>query len=62
MKNSTPKLCFAPKVSISQLQEPVRNLEFSLQGLRGVGPTTEHIIQEILRTGTSSYYEKLLIG
>lgn len=48
--------------SISQLKKPVRNLEFSLQGLRGVGPTTERIIQEILRTGTSSYYEKLLTG
>jgi len=47
--------------SISQLKEPIRNIEFSLQTLSGVGPTTEKIIQEIIRTGTSSYYERLLI-
>jgi len=46
--------------SISQLKEPIRDLEFSLQGIRGVGPTTERIVQEIIRTGSSSYYDKLL--
>ena len=46
--------------SISQLKEPIRELEFSLRNLKGVGPTTERIVQEIIRTGKSTYYDKLL--
>jgi DNA polymerase/3'-5' exonuclease PolX len=33
-----------------------------MRQIRGVGPATEKIILDILNTGTSSYYEKLLIG
>jgi DNA polymerase/3'-5' exonuclease PolX len=33
-----------------------------LRKLKGIGKTTEGIILEILETGSSSYYEKLLTG
>lgn len=48
--------------SISQLKEPLSTMKGELRKLRGVGGTTEAIILEILETGSSSYYEKLLKG
>ncbi len=48
--------------SISQLEEPLSTMKRELQKLKGVGRTTERLILEILETGTSSYYEKLLTG
>ena len=35
-------------------------MDGELQKLKGVGKVTESIILEILETGSSSYYEKLL--
>ena len=46
--------------SVSQLNVPVRSIKYNLASLKGVGKTTEKIILEILETGTSSYYEKLM--
>ncbi len=46
--------------SISQLNEPVKEYRNKLTSLKGIGPVTEKIIIEILETGTSGYYEKLL--
>ena len=46
--------------SISKLQQPLSTMTDKLQTLKGVGNTTERIILEILRTGSSSYYEQLL--
>lgn len=46
--------------SISQLKEPVSTMTGSLRSLKGVGKVTESIIREIIRTGTSSYYERLM--
>ena len=46
--------------SISQLKQPVSAMRTELQSLKGVGQATERIILEILDTGTSSYYEKLI--
>ena len=46
--------------SISQLKEPLSSMKNRLQTIKGVGPTTEKIILEILETGSSTYYEKLL--
>lgn len=46
--------------SISQLKEPLSTMKGDLRNLKGVGRTTEAIIREILKTGSSSYYEKLL--
>ena len=46
--------------SISQLKEPVSEIKNSLKSLKGIGPVTEKIILEIIETGTSRYYEKLL--
>jgi DNA repair photolyase len=46
--------------SISQSKVPFSTLRRDLRRLKGVGKTTERIILEILETGTSSYYEKLL--
>ncbi len=45
--------------SISQIKTPLSDLENDLRKIRGVGNVTERIILEILKTGTSSYYEKL---
>ena len=47
--------------SVSQLKEPITEYRNKLQNLSGVGSVTEKIILEILETGTSGYYEKLLI-
>ena len=46
--------------SVSQLKEPVSLMANSLTSLKGVGSATEKIILEILKTGSSSYYEKLM--
>ncbi len=46
--------------SISQLKKPLSTMLNDLHTLAGIGNTTEQIIREILRTGCSSYYEKLL--
>ena len=46
--------------SISQLKEPVSSIQGRLRSLKGVGKVTESIIREIIRTGTSTYYEKLI--
>lgn len=48
--------------SISQLKEPLSNMRFNLREINGVGSVTEKIIIEILETGSSSYYEKMLLG
>ena len=48
--------------SIAKLNEPLSKMKKDLRRINGVGPTTERIILEILETGTSSYYEKLLTG
>ena len=45
--------------SISCLEHPLSSMMGELRVLKGVGEATERIIREILRTGTSSYYEKL---
>lgn len=47
---------------ISQLKEPLSSMRQDVKKLKGVGKTTERIIFEILDTGSSSYYEKLLYG
>jgi DNA repair photolyase len=46
--------------SISKLKEPLSEFKGSLRNIKGVGKVTESIIKEILRTGSSEYYEKLL--
>lgn len=46
--------------SISKLNEPISGMKNKLRNIKGVGKVTESIIKEILRTGSSSYYEKLL--
>ena len=48
--------------SISQLKEPLSTMKGEWRKLKGVGRTTEGIILEILETGSSLYYEKLLKG
>ena len=46
--------------SISQLKEPISSMQGRLRSLKGVGKMTESIIREILRIGTSTYYERLM--
>ena len=48
--------------TISRLQKPLSTMKWELQKLKGVGKVTEGIILEILETGSSSYYKKLLTG
>lgn len=48
--------------SVSQLKVPISSMKKQLRTLKGVGKVTERLILEILNTGTSSYYEKLLAG
>ena len=45
--------------SVSQLKEPLSSRRGEIRNLKGVGKTTENIIQEILDTGSSSYLNKL---
>lgn len=45
---------------ISQLKEPLSSIKRELKRINGVGKVTESIILEILKTGNSSYYKKLL--
>jgi DNA repair photolyase len=46
--------------SVSQLKEPLSHWRGRLQQLRGIGPTTERLIHEILDTGKCDYYDKLV--
>ncbi len=48
--------------SISQQTTPLQELRGKLQSLKGVGRVTERIILEILDTGESAYYKKLMFG
>lgn len=48
--------------SVSQLKEPLSTMRKDIRNLKGVGPTTERLILEILETGSSNYYQKLLSG
>ena len=45
---------------ISKISTPLSQIIHSIQEIQGIGATTEQIIQEILQTGSSSLYEKLL--
>ena len=46
--------------SISKLKEPLSEINENLRSIKGVGKVTESIIKEILKTGSSKYYENLL--
>lgn len=48
--------------AISQLKDPLSSRRRSLMDLKGVGGVTERIILEILDTGSSAYYRKLMGG
>jgi DNA repair photolyase len=48
--------------SLSNLQVPLSTIRYQLQSIKGIGSTTEKIIQEVLDTGSSQYYERLLKG
>jgi len=48
--------------SISQLKEPLSTMKGELQKIKGVSKAIAPAILEILETGSSSYYEKLLMG
>jgi DNA repair photolyase len=48
--------------SISQLKEPLSPIKGDLQKIKGVSKAIEPAILEILETGSSAYYEKLLLG
>lgn len=48
--------------SISRLKKPLSAIRTSLRKIKGIGPSTERIILEILNTGNSTYYQKLAQG
>ncbi len=47
--------------SITKLKQPISTIR-NLKQIKGVGKTTEGLIKEIISTGTSSYYERMLSG
>jgi hypothetical protein len=59
LKNRTTPFGYA-SYQISKLDEPVSKLrdDGRLRRLKGVGPTTERVIKEILDTGTCRLYEE----
>lgn len=46
--------------SISQLKHSLNEMQHCLTSIKGVGKITERIILDILNTGSSSYYQKLM--
>lgn len=46
--------------ALSRLKQPLKDMRGKLRNIQGIGRVTESIVSEILDTGTSSYYEKLL--
>ncbi len=46
--------------NLSRLKEPIDQHRFFLKSIKGVGKVTEKIVQQIISTGSSAYYEKLL--
>jgi len=61
LKGKTSPYSYAA-YSISKLSNPLSSMKNNLINIHGVGKTIEKIILEILKTKTSSYYEKLLIN
>lgn len=45
---------------LSRLQVPIREMQPFLEQIKGIGPQTADIINEVLNTGTSRYYENLM--
>jgi DNA repair photolyase len=48
--------------TIADLDRPLSELRGELRSLKGVGQVTERLINEVLATGTSAYYEQQLRG
>ena len=61
LKNYKSNFGYAAYV-ISNLSVPVSEIRNELGRINGIGKTIKKIILEIIDTGTSRYYEKLLIG
>ncbi len=59
MRNESSPYGYAA-YSISKLDQQLRLLKNELKNLKGVGSFTEKIILEILETGKSTYYDKLV--
>lgn len=59
LKNQRSLYGFAA-YNLSKLKEPIEQHQFFLQSVKGIGKVTEKIIQEIIRTGRSNYYNQLL--
>ena len=60
MKNSSSPYGFAA-YSVSKLKQPLSTMRGNLSTIKGVGKTTEKVIIEILETGRSTLYEKLVL-
>ena len=48
--------------SIEALEAPLETMRSELKGIAGVGSVTERLLREIIDTGSSGYYERLLLG
>jgi DNA repair photolyase len=46
--------------SVSNISIPLKDMRFNLRSIKGVGPTIEKIILEIIDTGSCKYYERLM--
>jgi len=61
IKLQSPKSPFGfAAYNLSKLKEPIEQHQFFLQSIKGIGKVTEKLIQEIIQTGTSDYYKRLL--
>jgi len=45
---------------LSKISKPLSNIKYKLRNIKGIGPVTERLILNILETGSSQYYEKVL--
>jgi DNA repair photolyase len=48
--------------SVLKLNRPISEMQDELRKIKGIGPKTEKIILELINTGSSSLYDKLLTG
>ena len=46
--------------SLAKMKKPISEMKNELRGIKGIGEVTESVIKEILETGSSGYYRKLM--
>ncbi len=62
LKYKLPAHILTKNILIERDIDLLKEIKDNLQSSKGVGNVTERIIKEILNTGTSKYYEKLIVS